>query len=169
LNASGDKLQENFQGDPQQVGLTGIGDAKGGGVKSKGVIENKIGSAIVKAASSPLMWCGIALFIGGVVLFLIPLRRAAMVLGAGGVVMIAASFIPAWAWLALMLIGFAAVGIYVWSEFGGKRKTAVLEKMVRGVEDLDDDVAKQVKERIGAFMPEDNLRTLVRKVKTRVS
>lgn len=172
LTASGDKLTENFDGSPLTVGLDGIGGGSGGGVKSRGTIENKVGSAIVKAASSPLMWFGLGGIVVGVLLFLIPLRRAAMIVGISGIGLVAASFIPAWAWIALAVIGLGIVGFYVYAEFAKKNGDGTLRTIVKSVENLPEEAAAAVKAKIaehasgvGNGISARTIRTVIKKAK----
>lgn len=172
LTASGDKLTENFDGSPLTVGLDGIGGGSGGGVKSRGTIENKVGSAIVKAASSPLMWFGLGGIVVGVILFLIPLRRAAMIVGISGIGLVAASFIPAWAWIALAVIGLGIVGFYVYAEFAKKNGDGTLRTIVKSVENLPEEAAAAVKAKIaehasgvGNGISARTIRTVIKKAK----
>lgn len=79
-------------------------------------------TALGGSETSPLMWAGIACLLGAGVAFYFNLRRAALVCGVLGGVLIAASVLPVWVYAVLAVVAVAGLGVYLFAEHKGKTR-----------------------------------------------
>ena len=179
--AQGDKLDGAFTGTPPNVGLTGAGNASGGGADSRNKASGLFPQTLPWA--NPLFWIGLALIAGAgaVFYFRVPTAKttAPILLVAGGGCLTAA-FYPA-------LLIWAMVGVVIFlawpyikaklAEIEAKRKLeeekaahdstkAALTATVKGVDDpsLAPEVKEAVKARIAAHAS-SGARNVIREVK----
>lgn len=156
--ARGEKLSDSLTGSAPAIGLGGGVSAAGGAFTRDVRVE-----PIATAARNPLLWAGLLGVVGAGVAFYFGLRRAALVSLACGAGLIVAAMLPAWAWAVIALGAAAAGGVYLWSEFHGKRAGEALRAVAAGVADvkgLAPESYKIVTERIGAHADNADVRTI---------
>lgn len=142
----------NFNASAPGSWLPGIGSTGG---------TSDISSTLTgKVPTSPLLWAGILAAAGGAVAFYLGLRRGALVCFGLSGALIAASFVPAWAWIILALAGVAGVAFYVYAERTGKVNNEALRAVVAGVETLPDAERKAAKSAIAVHADERDKRTI---------
>lgn len=110
--------------------------------------------------TSPLLWAGILAAIGGGVAFYFGLRRAAFVCFGLAGALIAASFIPAWAWIILALAAAAVVAFYVYAERSGKSMKEAVRGIASGLEAAPDEARRAVKASIALHTDEADKKTI---------
>lgn len=161
IDATGDAAKVQQKTTAPNASLPGIGADGGASDASASALT------LEGAASNPLLWVGIALLLGGGTCLYLGIRRAALICGVGGVGLIVAAMLPAWAWFIIAAVGLVAAGVYVWAEYHGQSAKLALTSVVRNVEKLPTPTRQAIKTNVASSAGRhvDRVTSMIRKIK----